>query len=294
MRQYTAHNLIVHPGRSAEPSVLVEVTPELAGWDYIHFQARTLAAGQAWEWRTGEHELALVLLGGQLDVQSGRGAWRLHGRAHVFAGLPHALYLPRATGFEVRAAADSHFALAWVAAERDYPAQLITPPDVAIEIRGGDNATRQINSIIPPGFACQRLVLVEVYTPGGSWSSYPPHKHDVHTLNPDGSLREADLEEVYFYQFERPEGYAYQRIYTDAGSPLHQAGRPIDALLLARHGDAVLVPEGYHPVVCPPGYTTYYLNVLAGSAQSLANQDDPQYAWVKDAYVGRDARVPIY
>lgn len=253
MRQYNAQNLIVRPGSSAEPSVLVEVTPELAGWDYIHFQARALAAGQAWEWRTGEHELALVLLGGQLDVQSGCGTWRLHGRAHVFAGLPHALYLPRGTGFEVRAAADSHFALAWVAAEHDYPAQLITPPDVAIEIHGGDNATRQINSIIPPGFACQRLVLVEVYTPGGSWSSYPPHKHDVHTLNPDGSLREADLEEVYFYQFERPAGYAYQRIYTDAGSPLHQAGHPIDALLLARHGDAVLVPEGYHPVVCPPG-----------------------------------------
>lgn len=294
MRQYHAHDVVAHPGNAADPDVIVEVTPELAGWDYINFQARRLAAGQIWEWQTDDVELALVLLGGQLDVRSNHGSWQLHGRAHVFAGPPHALYLPRQSSLSVRAAADSRFAVAWVAAEHDYPAQLISPADCAVEIRGGDNATRQINSIIPPGFACQRLVIVEVYTPGGSWSSYPPHKHDVHRLNPDGSLAEADLEEVYFYQFERPAGYAYQRIYTDASSPLQQAGCPIDALVLARHDDAVLIPEGYHPVVCPPGYTTYYLNVLAGSAQSLANQDDPQHAWVKDAYAGRDPRVPIY
>jgi 5-deoxy-glucuronate isomerase len=137
-------------------------------------------------------------------------------------------------------------------------------------------------------------VVVEVYTPPGSWSSYPPHKHDVHRVAADGTLIEADLEEVYFYKIDRPGGFAYQRIYTDATSPLHQAGYPIDAVLIARDNDAVLVPEGYHPVVSAPGYTTYYLNILAGSAQSLANVDDPAHAWVKDAYHGRDPRVPIY
>jgi 5-deoxy-glucuronate isomerase len=293
-KQYDATNLLVHPGNSHEHDVLVEVTPELAGWDFINFQARRLAAGQTWTHSIGENELALVLLGGQLTVTSDLGTWDLRGRANVFAGPPHALYLSRRTTFQVHAEADSRIAVAWVAADEDHPAQLITPADAAVEIRGGDNATRQINSIIPPGFDCQRLVVVEVYTPGGSWSSYPPHKHDIHKLNPDGSVREADLEEVYFYQFERPEAYAYQRVYTDLESPLHRAGRPIDALVLARHGDVVLIPEGYHPVACPPGYTGYYLNVLAGSAQSLANSDDPQYAWVKDSYAGRDPRVPIY
>ena len=164
----------------------------------------------------------------------------------------------------------------------------------AIEIRGGDHATRQINSILPPGFPCQRLVVVEVYTPGGNWSSYPPHKHDVHTVDAAGTLVEADLDETYYYKIDRPEGYAIQRVYTDADSPLHRAGYPIDAAVIARNDDVVLIPEGYHPVSSPVGYTTYYLNVLAGSAQSLAAQDDPDYAWVKGSYQGLDPRVPIY
>jgi 5-deoxy-glucuronate isomerase len=294
MRQYDATNLVVHPGNAASADVIVEVTPAGAGWDYINFQARRLSAGQTWTHATSECELALVLLGGRLTVTSAQGTWALRGREHVFAGPPHALYLPRRTTFQVHAESDTRIAVAWVAAEQDHPPRLISPEDVAVEIRGGDNATRQINNIIPPGFDCQRLVVVEVYTPGGSWSSYPPHKHDIHKLNPDGSVREADLEEVYFYQFEKPEAYAYQRVYTDPESPLHQAGYPIDALVLARDSDVVLIPEGYHPVVSPPGYTTYYLNVLAGSAQSLANTDDPQYAWVKESYTSRDPRVPIY
>jgi 5-deoxy-glucuronate isomerase len=105
---------------------------------------------------------------------------------------------------------------------------------------------------------------------------------------------EADLEEIYFYKLDRPEGFAFQRIYTAPESPLQQAGLPIDAVLLARDNDIVLVPEGYHPVSSPPGYTTYYLNVLAGSAQSLANSEDPRYTWVKESYRSRDPRVPIY
>jgi 5-deoxy-glucuronate isomerase len=127
-------------------------------------------------------------------------------------------------------------------------------------------------------------VVVEVYTPGGNWSSYPPHKHDVHVVDAAGKLVQADLDETYYYKIDRPEGYAIQRVYTDADSPLQQAGYPIDAAVIARNDDVVLIPEGYHPVSSPVGYTTYYLNVLAGSAQSLAAVDDPEFAWVKGTY----------
>ena len=295
MRQYDQENLVVRPGNASDPDIIVAVTPEIAGWDTIHFQARRLASGKSWSFSTGEHELALVVLGGTLTVDSDRGRWTdLGRRADVFAGLPYALYLPIRTQFVVTAERDSEFAVTWTATDRQFPASLVTPADITVEIRGGDHATRQINRILPPGFPCARLVVVEVYTPGGNWSSYPPHKHDVHKAAPDGSILEADLDEVYFFKIDRPEGYAIQRVYTDSESPLHRAGCPIDAAVMARNNDVVLVPEGYHPVSSPPGYTSYYLNVLAGSAQSLAASDDPQYAWVKDSYTGLDPRVPIY
>ncbi len=295
MRQYDSRSLVVHPGNSSDPDVIVEVQPDQVGWETIHFQARRLAAGGQWSSSTGYHELALVLFGGCLNVESSRGNWQEVGaRKNVFSGLPHAIYLPRETAFTVTATNESEFAIARTFASADYPPRIITPADITIEIRGGDHATRQINNIIPPGFPCWRLVVVEVYTPGGNWSSYPPHKHDVHKTRPDGSLLEADLDEIYYYKLDRPEGYALQRVYTDPESPLHQAGFPIDATVLAQDNDVVLIPEGYHPVSSPPGYTTYYLNVLAGSAQSLANTDDPRFAWVKGSYRRQDPRLPIY
>ncbi len=295
MQHYDAQNLVVHPGNSPDPHVVVEVTPEQAGWEYIHFQVRRLPAQSTWQWETGDHELAIVLLSGNIGVQSPRGEWPSIGtRKDVFCEPPSTLYLPRHTALTVRANSDSEFAVAWAAADQDFAPCLVAPHDVELEIRGGDNATRHINRIMPPGFACQRLVVVEVYTPSGNWSSYPPHKHDIHKADPDGTLREADLEEVYYYKLDQPDGFAFQRIYTDAESPLHRAGFPIDAVVVARHNDVVLIPEGYHPVTSAPGYTTYYLNVLAGSAQSLAATDDPRYAWVKESYRSRDERVPIY
>lgn len=294
MKQYTADNLVVHPGNTSDPDVIVEVTPEQAGWDTIHFQARRLAAGHTWSFQTGGNELALVMLGGVVDVTSSRGQWSdVGGRANVFAGPPHTLYLPPHTDFTVTAQTDCEFAVTWVQADGDYAPQLVTPEQVTVEIRGGDHATRHINNMLPPGFACQRLVVVEVYTPGGNWSSYPPHKHDVH-IEQDGRIVQADLDETYYYKFDRPEGFAIQRVYTDADSPLQQAGYAIDAAVLARMDDVVLIPEGYHPVTSPVGYTTYYLNVLAGSAQSLAAVDDPDLAWIKGTYQTIDPRVPVY
>lgn len=292
-RRYTSENLLVRS--SAGPGLNLEVTPESAGWEYISFQVRTLAAGDAWSFATGENELALVDMTGRFGVTSTRGEWpEIGGRTSVFVAGAHALYLPRRTEFRVTALTDCEFAVTWVPTDTDHAPWLIRPDQVARSVRGGDNVSRQINDLLPPGSPVHRLVLVEVYTPSGNWSSYPPHKHDVHRVDASGTLVEARLEEVYYYRLDKPDGYAYQRIYTDESSPLQQAGYPIDAIVRAEDRTAVLVPEGYHPVVSAPGYCTYYLNVLAGSAQSLANVDDPRYSWVKHTYQINDPRLPLY
>lgn len=294
--QYTPENILLRPTLYPhDPDLVLEITPALAGWDFISFQVRRLAQGRQWSFDTGDNELAFINFSGRYTVDSNRGRWSgIGGRANVFTGAAYALYLPRYTKFTVVAEEDGDFAVTWVPTDQDHAPWLIQPEEVTISIRGGDNASRQINDLLPPGSPVHRLVLVEVYTPGGNWSSYPGHKHDVHLEDEQGRLIEADLEEVYFYKIDKPDGYAYQRVYTDARSPLHEAGYPIDALVRAEDNCAVIVPEGYHPVVSAPGYTTYYLNVLAGSAQSLANQDDPRYAWVKGSYRGVDNRLPLY
>jgi 5-deoxy-glucuronate isomerase len=293
--QYTIENLLVQPSRNPQdPDLILAVTPDLAGWDFISFQARRLGAGREWSFNSDENELAIVLLSGAISVRSTRGNWNGRERKDVWTSAATALYLPRKTGFTILADRDSEFAVTWVPTTEDHDPWLIQAQDVPISVRGGDNVSRQINDLLPPSSPVHRLVLVEVYTPSGNWSSYPPHKHDVHIEDEAGHLIESDLEEVYFYKIDKPEGYAYQRVYTDENSPLHRAGYPIDAMLKAQDNCAVLIPEGYHPVVSAPGYTTYYLNVLAGSAQSLANQDDPRYAWVKESYKSIDPRLPLY
>jgi 5-deoxy-glucuronate isomerase len=292
--RYTSEDLLVRAAEAVD-GLRMEITPQSAGWEHIWFQLRELPAGGQWSFESSESELAIVVLTGTLSVESSRGAWQKIGRrASVFEGYPAALYLPRRTSFTVRADTAVEFIVTWAATDRDLEPRLVRPEDCTLEIRGGDNATRQIIGVLPPGFPCHRLIIVEVLTPGGSWSSYPPHKHDVHKEDAAGNVLEADLEEIYFYRIDKPGGFALQRVYTDPESPLHRAGHPIDAALVARDGDAVLVPEGYHPVTSAPGYMTYYLNVLAGSAQSLANSDDPAHAWVKQSYTSLDPRVPIY
>jgi 5-deoxy-glucuronate isomerase len=294
--QYTPDNILVKPGVFQDDSDLIlSITPERAGWEYISFQARRLAANQSWSFESAENELVIVNLSGRYTVRSNRGQWSgIGARKNVFEGAAHALYLPRHSEFTITAEESGEYAVAWVPTDEDNEPFVIRPKDVAISVRGGDNVSRQINDLLPSGSPVHRLVLVEVYTPGGNWSSYPPHKHDVHLKDEQGNLLEADLEEVYFYKIDKTDGYAYQRVYTDETSPLHKAGHPIDALVRADNNCAVLVPEGYHPVVSAPGYTTYYLNVLAGSAQTLANLDDPKYTWVKDTYKRKDNRLPLY
>jgi len=272
---------------AATAGVLNRVTREEAGWELLSMEARRLAPGGEWSADTGDCEATVVVLGGVCAVSSNRGDWPQVGRRpDVFSGMPHALYLPRRTSFAVTALGDAlEIAYCWVPTDQDHPARLVTPAESEIEIRGGHGATRQINSIIPPGFDCHRIVAVEVYTPGGNWSSYPPHKHDSHRVDEGGRLLEADLEEVYYYRIKPPQGYALQRVYTD--------DRSLDEAMVCRDNDIVLVPEGYHPVAAAYGYDCYYLNFLAGSAQSLAYADDPAHAWTKETWTARDPRLPM-
>lgn len=265
----------------------IQVTPQIAHWDHLSFAARRMTLGQKWDFQTGENEFALVVLGGSCQVTSNKGNWTDVGRRpNVFAGMPYTLYLPAETRFTLEATSKHlDIAYGWSIAHDMHPARLVKPDEVEIEIRGGGNVTRQINKMIPPGFPCSRLVVVEVYTPSGNWSSYPPHKHDEHIVDQAGTVLEADLEEIYFYKIDRPEGFAYQRIYTP--------DRSIDELILARDNHLVLSPQGYHPVVAAPGYNCYYLNMLAGSAQSLAATDDPEHTWVKGTWKEKDPRLPL-
>ena len=277
--------LLVRP--TAGSGEYTKVTPKEADWELLHFAARRMSAGEQWEFDTGENEFGIVVLGGTCSAETSRGAWNPIGRrTNVFDGMPYTLYLPRRTQVKIEAIGDGlDLGYGWCETDQDHPAKLISPEEVKVEIRGGGNATRQINDMIPPGFDCHRLIVVEVYTPSGNWSSYPPHKHDVHRVSESGDLIEADLEETYFYKQDRPGGYAIQRVYTSDGS--------LDELVIARSDDIVLVPEGYHPVVSAHDYNTYYLNFLAGSAQSLANVDDPEHAWVKQSWGEKDPRLPI-
>lgn len=263
------------------------VTPEIAGWEHLSFAARKISIGSTWESYTGDNEMAVVLLGGQAKFSSDRLSWKKIGRRpDVFSGMPYTIYIPRDTHFSIEALSNElDLGYGWARSDQDHAMQLITPEMARIEIRGGGNVTRQINSIIAPGFDCHRLVVVEVYTPSGNWSSYPPHKHDRHRCDENGNLIEADLEEIYFYKIDKPKGFAYQRIYTGDGE--------IDELILVHDNMLVLSPEGYHPVVSAPGYTTYYLNFLAGSAQSLTSSDDPDHSWVKQTFGEKDPRLPV-
>ena len=268
-------DLLVHPEHFAGRI-------ESFGYEFLSFQTRRMRAGESYSGAIDGEELGMVVLGGVCSVASSRGRWqKVGGRATVFDGLPHALYLPVRTSFTVTAESDCDLAFCYCKAEVEFAPHLVTPQEAAVEIRGGGNATRQIHSILPPGFAAHRLIVVEVYTPAGNWSSFPPHKHDVH--NPPD---EVDLEELYYFRVQRPEGYAIQKLYTP--------DRRIDETLTVRDGDMVLVREGYHPVVAAHGYNVYYLNALAGSARSLAASDDPAYAWVRGEWRDKDPRLPWF
>jgi 5-deoxy-glucuronate isomerase len=285
MKQDKKYPLLCKP--VADTGIYQHITREEAGWEFLNFEARKMKKGKIWKGNTGENEFGIILLGGNYSVKTEKGAWETRdGRKDVFSGIAHTLYLPRHTSFELTAESDwLDIAYGWCETDEDHPPRFKRPEESAIEIRGGDNATRQINSLIEPGFDCHRLVSVEVYTPSGNWSSFPAHKHDERILDASGKVKEARLEEIYFYKVSRPQGYAIQQIYT--------YDRSLDEIAVARNNDLVMVPRGYHPVVAGHGYDVYYLNFLTGSDQSLANTDDPDHQWIYGSWKGKDPRLPM-
>ncbi len=271
------HSTDLAPQQGGE---LVHLPRQHAQWDWMSFFVRRLLPGQAFQTRTENEEAAFVLLGGTCSVDWGQGAKRIGKRRDVFDGFPHALYLP--TGHAVQFSAETVCEIAECRApsQARLEPKLITPSQVVSSLRGGGNVSRQIIDIIGPDFPADKLMVIEVYTPGGNWSSYPPHKHDVHS-----PPAEVDLDEIYYYRIRQPEGFALQHLY----SGKHGA----DQTLKAGNGDTVLVHSGYHPVVAGPGYDVYYLNFLAGSSRALAVTEDSNHVWIRSTWKDTDPRLPL-
>lgn len=278
----SADNLLIPTNDDGVTSVYARVSAQQAGWQYLNMVALRLETGKTFGITIDQYEYVAVILGGVCDIRTSRGNFVDVGRRpDVFTGLPYAIYMPRNTEFEIEALTDD-FAMAscWVPTDQDHPIRLLTPSDVTMEVVGGGNASHQVNTIIPAGFSCHRLTVREIYTPGGNWANYPPHKHDTET--PD---QEAALEELLFYKLDRPHGYVVQRIYSEDAE--------LDATLTARHNDIVLVPRGYHTFASAHGYTSYALSVTAGASSSLAHRVDPQYSWVDKTWFNVDPRLPV-
>ena len=285
MKERKKYNLVKHP--SQKMGVYQKVTTEDANWTHLNFEARLIDKGEIWNGNTEENEYAIILLSGNYSVTTNKGNWEtINGRKNVFAGIAHTLYLPRHTSFSITAQSEIlDIAAGWCLATEDFPARFKRPDEAAIEIRGCDNATRQINSLVEPGFGCSNIIAVEVYTPSGNWSSFPAHKHDERKVDTNGAVLEACLEEFYFYKIDKEQGYAIQQVYTTDGM--------LNELMQVKTNDIVLVPKGYHPVVAAHGYNCYYLNFLAGSDQSLANTPDPDHEWIFNSWKGIDPRIPM-
>jgi 5-deoxy-glucuronate isomerase len=260
------------------------ITPETAGWSYCGLRVLRLAPGGAHSWASGGDELLVLPLSGSCRVSCDGADFELQGRPGVFARVTDFAYVPRDAALTVSSAGGGVFALPAARCARRLPPRYGPAEDVPVELRGAGQASRQVNNFCAPeAFECDKLIAVEVLTPGGNWSSYPPHKHDE-ARGDD----EAQLEEIYYFETR---GLAYQRVYGTAD-------RPLDVLAEVKAGDAVLIPHGWHgPSIAAPGYDLYYLNVMAGPADERAWRfcDDPAHAWVRGTWPGQclDPRLPM-
>jgi 5-deoxy-glucuronate isomerase len=250
--------------------VLIHVDAASAGWEFIGLTVHRLEFGAPLSVESDGDEFAIVLLSGACTISIGDQRIELGPRANVFEDPPWAYYAPLGTVCSVEGDSTTEIGICRSKASEIKAAKLIRPDDIAIEIRGGGNASREIRHVIAPGFPADKLLIVEVITPSGNWSSYPPHKHDIHDMP-----READLEEIYYYRIDSTDGFGLQRLYTADGA--------IDEAFVIRDGDLLLVPFGYHAFAMAQGYTGYYLNVLAGDepVRTMQPSDDPKHAWVR-------------
>jgi 5-deoxy-glucuronate isomerase len=243
--------LLRKPALAGSGAPVHQVTPETAGWQYLGFEVFDLEERQTLTRQLADREQCFVLLSGRARVHVNEEDLGVLGaRSGPFAGKPFALYAPPRAAVRIAAESAVELAVGSAPAEGRFPARLIRPDDVRREVRGIGTNTRYVFDILPETVPAERLLVVEVITPGGHWSSYPPHKHDsaVHG--------ESQLEETYYHRLSRPGGFAFQRVYTD--------DRTLDESMAVEDRDLVLVPRGHHPVSAAHGFDLYYLNVMAG------------------------------
>ncbi len=259
---------LVHPRTSAN-GLVHRITPKSAGWTYVGFEARDLKAGARVRVDSGAMETCVVVMSGKARVKSqGFDSGAIGGRANVFEAPPWSVYLPADSAYTIHAVTDCEVAICTAPGKAGArPPRVIPAPEVETLTRGKGSNTRYIRNILPETAPADSLLVVEAITPGGHWSSYPPHKHDR-----DAIPEESYLEETYYHRLSPPQGFALQRIYTQ--------DRSLDETLAVADRDVVLVPRGYHPVGAPHGYDLYYLNVMAGPKRTWRFYNDPDHEWI--------------
>src|SRR5262245_55805287 len=258
--------------RQAQPDRnhrLVHITPESAGWEYVGFDLYRVPKGETLDVATSDREHCIVFIGGRGKAEAGGRDFGILGeRRDPFSGRPWSLYVPAGSAWQVAAASDLELAVCsspGTASSRD--PRVIGPDSHAILTRGKGNNIRYVTDIISEHDPADSLLVVEVITPAGNASSYPPHKHDR-----DAFPAETRLEEVYYHRLNPPQGFGFQRIYTD--------DRSLDVSMTIEDGDATLVPRGYHPCAALHGYDLYYLNVMAGPKRLWRIHNDPAHEWM--------------
>jgi 5-deoxy-glucuronate isomerase len=277
---------VVRAGETAQGPFSLVVTPDTAGWGYSSLRVLELPPGGSATLGTGEDETIVLPLAGSCAVECDGERFELVGRRSVFRRVTDFAYVPRDATVTVSSAGGGRFALPAARASRRLPARYGPAEGVSVELRGAGACSRQVNNFCMPGtFDADRLIAVEVLTPGANWSSFPPHKHD------EDREGESVLEEVYYFEVDGG-GPGYQRVSTSG------PGREIEVCAEVRTGDTVLVPHGWHgPSMAAPGYDLYYLNVMAGPGAERAWRicDHPDHAWVRGTWDGRriDPRLPL-
>lgn len=255
-----------------------DITPQSAGWSYVGFGLYRLRPGETISEDTGEREVILVLVEGKAEISSaGEDFGELGERMSVFERLPpHAVYIPNGTHWQAKATTDCTLAVCSAPGKGGHAAQVIGPAGIELEERGRGANTRYIHNIAMEGRdVAGSLLVTEVYTPQGNWSSYPPHRHDEEDF-PHMTY----LEESYYHRLNPAQGFGFQRVFTEDGS--------LDETMAMSNHDVVLVPKGHHPCGAPYGYEMYYLNVMAGPLRKWRFKNHPDHDWIfqRDAKAG--------
>lgn len=256
---------------------VVHVTPQNAGWKYVGFDLHRLGKGDAASEKSDSDETCLVFITGKGKVMAGgKDLGELGERMSVFEGKPWSVYLPAGTEWTVEATTDVELAVCRAPSlGGNLPVRVIGPDDLGLETRGKGANVRHVINILPEGKPADSLLVVEVITPGGNTSSYPPHKHDQ-----DNLPHESFLEETYYHRINPPQGFAFQRVYTDKRE---DGTRELDEAMAIEDGDVTLVPKGYHPCATTAGYDLYYLNVMAGPVRTWKFHNAPEHQWLLKA-----------